>query len=121
MCSRCAGTMNTKAMPKIDFLKCAGGSLEIVDGFCYLGGKISSNCDCSESTVVRIGTSWEKFRELLPLLVAKGLFLLSGTSRQKLKRNPSNVCVIVVSYVPICNNRMKMVSLFAIFNKQKIS
>lgn len=52
----CAGTINTKNMQTIGFLKCSGGSLEVVDSLWYLGDQVSSGGGSSESVLAKIRT-----------------------------------------------------------------
>lgn len=42
VCRRCVGTISTKSTSDLDFLKCPGGSLEVVDSFFYLGNQSSN-------------------------------------------------------------------------------
>lgn len=55
--------------------KCPGGSLEVVDSFCYVGGLIIGCGRCSQSMVVRISMGCIRLRELLPLWVTNGFYL----------------------------------------------
>ena len=75
VCGRCAGTIASDSVQGTEPIPCEGGSLGVVDSFSYLGDKISSGGGCSESVAGRIRIGWAKFRELLPLLTAKGLSL----------------------------------------------
>ena len=45
--------------------------LETVEKFCYLGNMISCCGGASEAVSARIGSAWEKFRDLSGLLVGK--------------------------------------------------
>ena len=51
--------------------------LEVVESFVYLGDGISPNGVCEVSTIARIRSAWEKFRELLPLLTNQAIPLKS--------------------------------------------
>ena len=75
VCGRCSGVIPSTDVQTLDSIPCEGGSLAVVDSFCYLGDRISSAGGCSESIAGRIRIGWAKFRELLPLLASKGLSL----------------------------------------------
>ena len=53
----------------------AGSNLEVVDKFCYLGDMLDAGGRAESSTVTRVRSRWEKFRELLPLLTTKAISL----------------------------------------------
>ena len=53
----------------------AGSNLEVVDKFCYLGDMLDAGGGAESSTVTRVRSGWEKFRELLPLLTTKAISL----------------------------------------------
>uniref|UniRef100_A0A0L8H7Z9 Uncharacterized protein n=1 Tax=Octopus bimaculoides TaxID=37653 RepID=A0A0L8H7Z9_OCTBM len=82
---RCTGAINTKNLQKTDSITCHG-KLEVVDSFHYLGDQISCWGGYSGTIAARIRTGWAKFRELLPLLVTKGLSL-------KVKARQYDACV----------------------------
>ena len=52
-----------------------GGSLEVVENFCYLGDMLGSEGDVERSAITRVSTAWRKFRELLSLLTSRVLSL----------------------------------------------
>ena len=51
----------------------AGSNLEVVDKFFYLGDMLDAGGGAEASTVTRVRSGWEKFRELLPLLTTKAI------------------------------------------------
>ena len=53
----------------------SGGSLEVVENFCYLGNMLGSEGGVERSVITRVGTAWRKFRELLSLLTSRVLSL----------------------------------------------
>ena len=53
----------------------AGSNLEVVDKFCYLGDMLDAGGGAESSTLTRVRSGWEKFRELLPLLTTKAISL----------------------------------------------
>ena len=67
---------NCSVMEKLEF-KTGEDVLEEVEKFCYLGDMISCFGGASEAVSARIGSAWQKFRELSGLLVGKqGLSLM---------------------------------------------
>uniref|UniRef100_A0A0L8HFH9 Reverse transcriptase domain-containing protein n=1 Tax=Octopus bimaculoides TaxID=37653 RepID=A0A0L8HFH9_OCTBM len=74
VCGKCSGAINTRNVQRTASVTFQGEKLEVVDSFRYLGDQVSSGSG-SESVAARIRIAWEKFRELLPLLVTKGLSL----------------------------------------------
>lgn len=63
--------MNTS---EIDTVNCLGGSLEVIDSFCYVEETISWEYSCFESIVAKLKMAWKRFRKLLPLLTSMVLF-----------------------------------------------
>ena len=53
----------------------AGSNLEVVDKFCYLGDMLHAGGGADSSTVTRVRSGWEKFRELISLLTTKAISL----------------------------------------------
>ena len=51
--------------------------LEVVPGFCYLGGLLFAGGTCKLAAVIRCKCIWEKFSKLLPLLNNRQLPLLT--------------------------------------------
>ncbi|CAI9715052.1 Hypothetical predicted protein [Octopus vulgaris] len=74
VCGR-SGAINTENAQRPSSATFQGEKLEIVDSFHYLGDQVSSGGGCAESATARVRIAWAKFRELLPLLVTKGLSL----------------------------------------------
>ena len=58
-----------------DKVMLAGSNLEVVDKFCYLGDMLDAGGGAESSTVTRVRSGWEKFRELLPMLNTKAISL----------------------------------------------
>ena len=50
-------------------------ALEVVDKFCYLGDVIGAGGGAEEASRARIRSAWAKFRELAPILTARGASL----------------------------------------------
>ena len=72
-CRVCTGSYVRQERPNPLVLD--GVALETVDTFCYLGNKISAAGGAGESVVTRIRCGWDKFRELLPVLISKRFLL----------------------------------------------
>ena len=49
--------------------------VERVETFCYLGDMLSSDGGCDHAVISRMNKAWNKFRELKPVLCAKGISL----------------------------------------------
>ena len=49
--------------------------IERVETFCYLGDMLSSDGGCEHAVISRMNKAWNKFRELKPVLCAKGISL----------------------------------------------
>ena len=43
--------------------------------FCYLGDTLNQSGNCFDSTTVRVSKAWNSFRELLPVLTNKNIYL----------------------------------------------
>ena len=54
----------------------ASAKLELVDKFCYLGDMLSVDGDADAAVEARIRISWNKFRQLVPLLTNKDVSLI---------------------------------------------
>jgi len=54
----------------------ANAKLELVDKFCYLNGMLSVDGDADAAVEVVIRTGWNPFRQLVPLLTNKDVFLI---------------------------------------------
>ena len=50
--------------------------LELVDKFCYLGDMLSVDGDADAAAEARIRIGWNKFRQLVPLLINKDVSLI---------------------------------------------
>ena len=67
-----------------------GASLKLVATFCYLGDMLSVDGDADAAVEARVCKGWNKFRQLVPLLINKNVsFLMRG------KFYTSCVCVII--------------------------
>ena len=53
----------------------SGEKIEFVGKFCYLGDTIGSAGGAEEASRARVRYAWAKFRELSPLLTARGASL----------------------------------------------
>ena len=60
---------------KENLLLSSGTSVDCVEEFCYLGDMLSSGGGAGEASRVRIRCAWKKFRELSPILTARGASL----------------------------------------------
>ena len=67
-CHRCLGLARPIDGRPVERVSLGDQKLEVVKSFAYLGDGISPNGGCEVSTIARICSAWEKFRELLPLL-----------------------------------------------------
>ena len=59
---------------KENLLLSSGTSVDCVE-FCYLGDMLSSGVGAGEASRVRVRCAWKKFRELSPILTARGASL----------------------------------------------
>jgi len=53
-----------------------GGNLKIVDIFCYLGDKLSTDGDAHADSKATVRNGYNKIRQLVPLLANKDVSLL---------------------------------------------
>ena len=53
----------------------SGESIESVEEFCYLGEMLNCGGVAGATSRVRVGCAWKKFRELNPILTARGASL----------------------------------------------
>ena len=67
-----------------------GASVELVDMFCYLGDMLSVDGDADAAVETRVHKGWNKFRQLVPLLINKNASLLM---RGKLYRSCVRSCI----------------------------
>ena len=74
VCKRCKGEITDSAVFPASVMY-SGGSLEVVENFCYLGDMLGSEGGVERSVITRVGTAWRKFRELLSLLTSRVLSL----------------------------------------------
>jgi hypothetical protein len=52
-----------------------GVTVECVQEFCYLSDMLGADGGAGNATRVRVGCGWKKFRELSPILTARGASL----------------------------------------------
>lgn len=76
VCKRCEGEIADNIVFPAS-MEYSGGSLEVVENFCYLGDMLGSEGGVERSVITRVGTAWRKFRELLCLLTSRVLSLLA--------------------------------------------
>jgi hypothetical protein len=50
----------------------SGESIECVVEFCYLRDMLNCGSGAGEASLVRVRSAWKKFRELSPILTARG-------------------------------------------------
>ena len=74
VCKRCKGEITDSAVFPASVMY-SGGSLEVVENFCYLGDMLGSEEGVERSVITMVGTAWRKFRELLSLLTSRVLSL----------------------------------------------
>jgi hypothetical protein len=76
VCSRCVhGRARETAEVRKEMEIDGGGKVECVGKFCYLGDMIGSGGGAEEASRARVRCAWAKFRELSPLLTARGASL----------------------------------------------
>jgi hypothetical protein len=90
-CSNCkdtaAGITGTKTVERKKYTELETGvTIDCVDEFCYLGDMLGSGGGAEEASRTRVKCGWKKFRELSPILTARGASL-------KLKGKIYNACV----------------------------
>ena len=76
-CARCLGTARAIDGRRSLEVEVGGGELEVVPGFCCLGGVLSAGGGCGLAAVARCKCAWGKFRQLLPLLANRQVPLLA--------------------------------------------
>ena len=76
-CARCLGT--AQAIDERDTKVQVGNEkLQVVQEFCYLGDMLSIGGGCKLAAITRCKCTWDKFRQLLPLLTNRHLPLLTS-------------------------------------------
>ena len=76
VCSRCVhGHARETAEVRKEMEIDGDGKVECVGKFCYLGDMIGSGGGAEEASKARVRCVWAKFRELSPLLTARGASL----------------------------------------------
>ena len=74
VCRGCLGPVAGAGRAGVDVG--ASAKLELVDGFCCLGGMLGVDGDADAAVEARIRIGWNKFRQLLPLLTNKDVSLI---------------------------------------------
>ena len=59
VCLKCRGIMEEK----VDLIKNLCNEVEAVNGFCYLGDRLSASGGCEVAVTARIRIGWVRFRE----------------------------------------------------------
>ena len=85
-CKKCRGEITTPNIPELGPVEIDGGQIEVAKSFCYLGDLLGQRGGCYDATTARIRSAWKKFRELLPILSCRGLWL-------KARGHGYNACV----------------------------
>ena len=67
MCAKCELRLEDKVEPREELCN----EVETVNGFCYLGDKVSANGGCEAAVTARARIDWTKFREYGELLYGK--------------------------------------------------
>jgi len=57
-------------------------NLELVDKFCYLGDMLSVGGDADAAVENRIQIGWNKFRQLVPLLINRDIIIIIESERE---------------------------------------
>ncbi|XP_056004173.1 uncharacterized protein LOC125660170 [Ostrea edulis] len=72
-CPKCLGTARPIDGRPQKEVQVGTDKLEVVASFCYLGDMLSAAGGCVLSTITRVKTAWNKFRELMPILSSRHL------------------------------------------------
>jgi len=74
ICRGCLNPVTSAGRTSVDIG--ASAKLELVDKFCYLGDMLSVDGDADAAVEATIRIGWNKFRQLLPLLINKDVSLI---------------------------------------------
>ena len=74
-CTRCQGTACPLDGRPQKEVQVGPDKLEVVASFCYLGNMLSAAGGCELSTTTRVKTAWKEFKDLLPVLSSRHLFI----------------------------------------------
>ena len=85
-CKRCVDGIQVDSVGLKEVSIGQNDKLECVEKFCYLGDMIGSGGGSEEAARTRVRCAWAKFRELSPILTARGASL-------KLKGKIYRACV----------------------------
>jgi len=90
ICRGCLNLVTSISRTSVDID--ASANLELVDKFCYLDDTLSVDGDADADVEARIRIGWNKFRQLVPLLINRDISLIR---RGRLYSS----CVRVVCYM----------------------
>jgi len=68
ICRGCSNPVTSRGCTSVD--TGASANLELVNTFCYVGDTLSVDGDADAAVEARIRIGWNKFRQLVPLLIA---------------------------------------------------
>jgi len=75
ICRSCSNPVISTGHTSVDIG--ASANLEAVDKFCYLGDMLNVDRDADEAVEARIQIGWNKFRQLVPLLINRDISLIT--------------------------------------------
>jgi len=78
ICRGCSNPVISTGRSNVDIDIDASANLEVVDKFCYLGDMLNVDGDVDAAVEARIRTGWNKFRQLVPLLISTDISLIVG-------------------------------------------
>ena len=78
ICRGCSNPVISTGRSNVDIDIDASANLEVVDKFCYLGDMLNVDGDTDAAVEARIRTGWNKFRQLVPLLISTDISLIVG-------------------------------------------
>jgi len=76
VCGGCLGPVTSAVRTSVDIG--AGAKLELVDGFCCLGGMLGVDGDAGAAVEAGVGVGWSGFGRLVPLLASGDVSLVVG-------------------------------------------
>jgi len=74
ICRGCSNPVISTGHTSVDIG--ANANLKVVDKFCYLGDMLSVDGDADAAVEARIRIRWNKFRQLVPLLINRDMSLI---------------------------------------------
>ena len=75
ICGGCSNSVISTGRSSVDIG--ASVNLEVVDKFCYPGDMLSVDGDADAAMEARIQIGWNKFRQLVPLLINRDISLIT--------------------------------------------